>query len=160
VFIIAYIHTWPRDELIVINRWDVRARNLGPTGKWVLTWQKEALSPNSQALQFLMFWIWKTKRELDVRVARFFLVQYTKTGKMYQNGENIPKGHKICQLAGKLTKWPWNIPTSSIASPSKIYPNWDFWFETKTIRQPCSMFALGQREKVVRGKETTLVSAW
>jgi hypothetical protein len=22
-----------------------------------------------------------------------------------------------------------NIPTSLIARPSKIYPNWDFWFE-------------------------------
>jgi hypothetical protein len=21
------------------------------------------------------------------------------------------------------------IPTSSIATPTKIYPNWDFWFE-------------------------------
>jgi hypothetical protein len=26
----------------------------------------------------------------------------------------------------KYTKWPYNIPTSSIARPSKIYPNWDF----------------------------------
>jgi hypothetical protein len=22
------------------------------------------------------------------------------------------------------------MPTSSVARPSKIYPNWDFWFET------------------------------
>jgi hypothetical protein len=22
-----------------------------------------------------------------------------------------------------------HIPTSSVARPSKIYPNWDFWFE-------------------------------
>jgi hypothetical protein len=28
-----------------------------------------------------------------------------------------------------LTKWPQNIPTSSIARPSKIYSNCDFWFE-------------------------------
>jgi hypothetical protein len=32
-------------------------------------------------------------------------------------------------MDGKLTKWPLNIPTSSIARPSKIYPNWSFWFE-------------------------------
>jgi hypothetical protein len=46
-----------------------------------------------------------------LRVARFFLVQHTKTG------ENIPNNHKIS--------------TSSIARPSKIYPNWYFWFENK-----------------------------
>jgi hypothetical protein len=29
----------------------------------------------------------------------------------------------------KYTEWPKNIPTSSIARPYKIYPNWDFWFK-------------------------------
>jgi hypothetical protein len=32
-------------------------------------------------------------------------------------------------MVGKLTKLPQNIPTSSIVRPSKIYPNWNFWFE-------------------------------
>jgi hypothetical protein len=35
------------------------------------------------------------------RVARFFLVQYTKMGKIYQN---IPK-------TVKKTEWPYNLPT-------------------------------------------------
>jgi hypothetical protein len=32
-------------------------------------------------------------------------------------------------MTGKLTNWPQNIPASSIASPTKKYPNWDFGFE-------------------------------
>jgi hypothetical protein len=63
------------------------------------------------------------------RVARFFLVQNTKTGKYIPNDhkdtkwpENIPNGRYIDQMAI-------NIPTSSIARPSKIDPNWDFWFQ-------------------------------
>jgi hypothetical protein len=33
--------------------------------------------------------------------------------------EISPNGNKIC------------IPTSSTARPSKVYTNWDFWFEKK-----------------------------
>jgi hypothetical protein len=32
-------------------------------------------------------------------------------------------------MATKYTKWPYNVPTPSMARPSKIYPNSDFWFE-------------------------------
>jgi hypothetical protein len=32
-------------------------------------------------------------------------------------------------MAVKYSKWPQKIPTSSIARPYKIYPNWDFRFE-------------------------------
>jgi hypothetical protein len=46
-------------------------------------------------------------------------------GTTYQNGKNIPNYHNIYQMAVKCK----NIPTSSIARPSKIYPNLDFWFE-------------------------------
>jgi hypothetical protein len=42
---------------------------------------------------------------------------------------SIPKVVKKYQMAVKYTKRPQNIPTSSIARPSKIYPDWDFWFE-------------------------------
>jgi hypothetical protein len=38
------------------------------------------------------------------RVARFFFVQHTKTGK------NIPNNHKIYQIATKYTKLPQNRP--------------------------------------------------
>jgi hypothetical protein len=36
---------------------------------------------------------------------------------------------KYTKLAVKWTEWPQNIPTSFTTRPSKIYPNWDFWFE-------------------------------
>jgi hypothetical protein len=49
-------------------------------------------------------------------------------GTIYQNGGkytrwpiNIPKGHKIYQISVKYTKRTHNIPTFSIAKPSKIY---------------------------------------
>jgi hypothetical protein len=51
-----------------------------------------------------------------IRVARFFLVQLTKTV--------------------KCTEMPINIPTSSIETPSKVYPNWYFWFENKPSGNP------------------------
>jgi hypothetical protein len=35
---------------------------------------------------------------------------------------------KNIQYVQKYNKWPKNIATSSIARPSKIYPNWDIWF--------------------------------
>jgi hypothetical protein len=43
-------------------------------------------------------------------------------GPTFQNGQNIRNYRKIYQMAV-------NIPTLSITRPSKIYPNWDFWFE-------------------------------
>jgi hypothetical protein len=39
-------------------------------------------------------------------------------------------------MAVNYYKWSENIPTFSIASPSKIYPNWDFWFENKPPGNP------------------------
>jgi hypothetical protein len=36
------------------------------------------------------------------RVARFFSVQHTKTGKIYQVTKNIPKGHKMYQMANNF----------------------------------------------------------
>jgi hypothetical protein len=46
----------------------------------------------------------------------------------------IPKHEKIYHMTTKCTKWLkytilQKIPTSFIASPSKIYPNRDFWFD-------------------------------
>jgi hypothetical protein len=67
---------------------------------------------------------------------RFFSVQHTKKGKIYQitlkytkRSQNIPNGCKIDQTAI-------NLPTSCIAIPSKIYPNWDFWIETTPSGNP------------------------
>jgi hypothetical protein len=50
--------------------------------------------------------------------------------------QNIPNVNKIYQKSVKWTKCPKNIPTSSIARPSKIYPNLDFWFENKPSGNP------------------------
>jgi hypothetical protein len=32
-------------------------------------------------------------------------------------------------MTTKYTKWPLNIPTFAFPRFSKIYPNWDFWYE-------------------------------
>jgi hypothetical protein len=61
---------------------------------------------------------------LATRVARFFVVQHTKTGK------NLPNDHKIYKMAIKyapiylkILRMSKNIPTAFIVRPSKIYPN-------------------------------------
>jgi hypothetical protein len=41
--------------------------------------------------------------------------------KYYKLPQTIPNGHKIYQMAVKLDQKSYNIPTSSIARPSKIY---------------------------------------
>jgi hypothetical protein len=58
----------------------------------------------------------------QTRVARFFLVQHTKTGeKLTKLPKNIPNYHKIYQRAVKY------IPKFSIKRPSKTYKNiWIF----------------------------------
>jgi hypothetical protein len=65
------------------------------------------------------------------------LAQRTKTGK------NVPKREKMYQNGEKCTKTGENIPNdhmynmpSSIARPSKVYTNWDFWFEKKPSGNP------------------------
>jgi hypothetical protein len=40
------------------------------------------------------------------------------------------------QTAIIYSKWASNIPTFSILRPSKIYPNWDFWFENISFGNP------------------------
>jgi hypothetical protein len=60
-------------------------------------------------------------------------------GATYQSGE------KYTKITLKHTKWPQNIPngckkpelpTSSIARPSKIPPTWDFWFKNMPSGNP------------------------
>jgi hypothetical protein len=42
----------------------------------------------------------------------------------------VPNGYKLyVPFVRKIDKMAIKIPTSSIARPSKIYPNLDFWFE-------------------------------
>jgi hypothetical protein len=64
------------------------------------------------------------------------VVQHIKWGKIYRKTikytkwtQNIPNDHKIDHMAT-------NIPTFSIARPSKIYPNWTFGFENMPSGNP------------------------
>jgi hypothetical protein len=58
--------------------------------------------------------------------------KYTKWPQNIPNGtQNMPKGRKMDQMAIKYTS-----QHTSMTRPSKIYPNWDFWFENNTIWQP------------------------
>jgi hypothetical protein len=71
---------------------------------------------------------------MGTRVARFFSAQNTKTG------NNIPNYHEIYQLPIKYNKRLSNGPSvhkiyhhSSIARPSKVYPNLDFGLRTNHL---------------------------
>jgi hypothetical protein len=55
---------------------------------------------------------------------------------MYQWTQNVPNGHKIPQISVQYSNWPLNILTFSNLRHSKIYPNWDFWFENKPSGNP------------------------
>jgi hypothetical protein len=48
---------------------------------------------------------------------------------------DIGAGNKL-PLYRKFTKWSQNIPTCSVARPSKIYPNWEFWFGNQLSGNP------------------------
>jgi hypothetical protein len=65
------------------------------------------------------------------------------TGTWYQNRKkwtkwapNVPNCHKISPMSAKYSKRPQNIFTFSNQRPSKIYPNWDFWFQNKPSGNP------------------------
>jgi hypothetical protein len=55
----------------------------------------------------------------------------------------LPNAHKMYQMA-IYSKWPYITPTFPIPRLSKIYPNWDFWFENVPSGNP--------GVEVVRGK--------
>jgi hypothetical protein len=44
--------------------------------------------------------------------------------------------YQIYHLAAKLDKVAIKIPTSAVERPSKIYPNYDFWFENMPSGNP------------------------
>jgi hypothetical protein len=48
----------------------------------------------------------KLSRRGKSRVARLFVKQFTKLGKIHQITSKLPNGHKIYQMAIKYTKWP------------------------------------------------------
>jgi hypothetical protein len=53
-------------------------------------------------------------------------------------------------MTTKYTKWTENLPTSSVARPFQICPNWDFWFENKPPGNPVrnEHEALPQQESI------------
>jgi hypothetical protein len=65
---------------------------------------------------------------------RFILVPHAKTGKIYQ----ITTKYKNGKIIPNSRKWPYNIPTSSIAKSSTIYRNRDIWFEIMPSGNPGS----------------------
>jgi hypothetical protein len=101
----------------------------------------------------ILFEIFFAEQILTTRVARLFLVQHTKTGKIYQiiiiypeEPQNIPNGCKIDQMVI-------NIPTSSIARPSKIDSNWDFWFKNMPSGNPAQSITDTKTFAGIRFKE-------
>jgi hypothetical protein len=75
------------------------------------------------------------------------LVHGTKTGKNVPTQQTVPIGQKISQMFLKHSKWSKIISTLSNLRPSKIYPNWDFWFENKPSCNPAERRDYDCREK-------------
>jgi hypothetical protein len=70
----------------------------------------------------------------------FLATNIPKRGKIYQNATNLPNGHKMYQKAVIYSKWPkiyqpFQVPRPK-PRPSKIYPNWDSWFENMPSGNP------------------------
>jgi hypothetical protein len=66
------------------------------------------------------------------RVARFFLVHDTKTGKKCtKRTQNVPNGHQNIPNASKI----FQMAMKHIYI-FQLYPNWDFWFENKPSGNP------------------------
>jgi hypothetical protein len=71
--------------------------------------------------------------------------------KIYQIATKLPQGHKIFLITIKK-------PTFSILRPTKIYPNWYFWFENMyTIWQP---WRWPRAELIHRTKASKIVIAF
>jgi hypothetical protein len=68
---------------------------------------------------------------MTTRVARF-----SKQEKIYQMNTKCTKWSQIIPMSVRYSKWPQNILTFSNLRPSKIYPNWDFWFGNKPSGNP------------------------
>jgi hypothetical protein len=59
---------------------------------------------------FFPFWYFWTKKNLatlaQAMFSKFFLVQYTKTGKLYQIATKLPNGHNHYKMVVIYSKWP------------------------------------------------------
>jgi hypothetical protein len=61
----------------------------------------------------------------------------------------------------KYSKWQYNISTFSNLRTSKIYPNWDFWFENKPSGSPDTdrEYAMRTGYVIVEESETSFSGA-
>jgi hypothetical protein len=66
----------------------------------------------------------------------FYRYMILKLWKCTKGTKNVLNGHKISQMFVKCYEWCIHISTFSNLKPSKIYPNWDFWFEKKPSGNP------------------------
>jgi hypothetical protein len=101
----------------------------------------------------------------STRLPDFSRSKLTKLGKIYQMTTNYiyQKAVNWTKWPWKYSKWSWNIPTSSIPRPSKIYPKWYFLLENKPSGNPASQCII--RGSVQKVCETTrldlgLVTTW
>jgi hypothetical protein len=42
----------------------------------------------------------------------------------------LPNGSTIYEIVVKYAEWSYNITIFPIPRPTKMYPNWDFWYKT------------------------------
>jgi hypothetical protein len=109
-------------------------------------------------MAFFMSWLLQPSQQVRPGVARFFLVQLTKTRKNIPNDhktyqtatkyakwpQNMSNGHKICQMATKYAKRPQNMPNGlkmyrhPPLKTLQIYPNWEFCLENIPSGSPGS----------------------
>jgi hypothetical protein len=75
-------------------------------------------------------------------VAKFLLTQYTKAGKYVYTKlplHKLPIGHKIYQIAEKISKWPNKYQHSPFHSRLKFIQIGIFWFENNPFGYPAQM---------------------
>jgi hypothetical protein len=69
-------------------------------------------------------------------VARFFLTKYSQTGKNIPNHHNITQWPNSILNVHRIFQKALTYLTFSHLRPSKICPNWDFWFEKEPSGNP------------------------
>jgi hypothetical protein len=91
-----------------------------------------------------------------IRVARFFLVKCTKTGKIYLIATNLNKRQfnmYVHQMAVKYTQMTLKSTKILQNRRSKRYPNEDFWYENMKVchlATPAALSMTDEREGVAR----------
>jgi hypothetical protein len=66
--------------------------------------------------------------------------------------QNVTNSHNISQMSVEYSKRPKNISTFSSLRPSKVSPNWYFWFENKPSGNPVIDESRAQHRRIVQTK--------